>query len=122
MRAELRAHLKDAMRARDKPAVSALRAALAAIENAEAVDVGAPGPAAAAVAATTTSEHIAGAVAGLGAAEVERRRLTDEDVIVVVVAEVARLDEAASEYEDLGRPDEAAELRQQAAVLRGHLV
>ena len=61
----LRRALTAALKARDAVAVSALRSALAAIENAGAVDPGhAPPPG---------SGPIAGAVDGLGAAEVERR-------------------------------------------------
>jgi uncharacterized protein len=57
--ARLRAALADALRRRDRAAVSALRSALSAIGNAEAVS---PPPAT----AGTGSERIAGAAAGLG--------------------------------------------------------
>ena len=79
---------------------------------------GAPGAGAGIV---TTSAHIAGAVAGVGGSEVARRELSDQEVADIVGNEIASLDSAAAEYERLGRPDHAGDLRHQAAVLRGHL-
>jgi uncharacterized protein YqeY len=106
----LRRALTTALKARDAVAVSALRSALAAIENAGAVDpVQAPPPG---------SGPIAGAVDGLGAAEVERRPV---DVGAVVAAEVEQRRAAAREYTALGRPDRAERLRAEADVLAAHL-
>jgi uncharacterized protein YqeY len=106
----LRRALTAALKSRDAVAVSALRSALAAIENAGAVDTAqAPPP---------VSGPIAGAVAGLGASEVERQPV---DVRAVVVAEVEQRRGAAREYDDLGRPDHAARLRAEAEVLAAHL-
>ena len=70
------------MKARDQAAVSALRSALAAIDNAEAAD------AAQASTGPGTAEF-AGSVAGLGAGEVPRRVVTDADAVAIVRAEVA---------------------------------
>ena len=75
------------------------------IDNAEAVE---PGPA---QPAGTGGEHFAGAVAGLGAAEAQRRRLTEADVAAIVHAEAAEREAAAREYERGGHADEAARLR-----------
>jgi uncharacterized protein len=61
--------LREALRARDTVATSALRSALAAIDNASAL------PAAPAPAAGTGGPHFAGAVAGLAAGEAQRRSL-----------------------------------------------
>lgn len=97
-RAALRAGLTAALRARDAGARDALRTALAAIENAEAVEavpVGHDGP-----------------------TEVARRALGDAEVAGVVRAEIGRLEEAAAQLVGLGRTDRAEELRRQAAVLR----
>ena len=74
IRTRLQQALRSALKARDAGAVSALRSALGAIGNAEAVD---PGPAQPAGAG---SVHVAGAVAGLGAGEAGRRQLTEADV------------------------------------------
>jgi uncharacterized protein YqeY len=106
----LRRALTTALKARDAVAVSALRSALAAIENAGAVDgsqVPPPG-----------SGPIAGAVDGLGAAEVGRRPV---DVGAVVAAEVEQRREAAREYAALGRSDRADRLHAEADVLAAHL-
>jgi uncharacterized protein len=106
----LRRALTSALKARDAVAVSALRSALAAIENASAVDASHVPP--------SNSGPIAGAVDGLGAAEVERRPV---DVGAVVAAEVQQRREAAREYAALGRPDRADRLHAEADVLAAHL-
>ena len=106
IRTRLRRALSGALKARDASTVSALRSALSAIDNAEAVE---PGPA---QPAGTGGEHFAGAVAGLGAAEAERRRLTEADVAAIIRAEAAEREAAAREYERGGHAEEAAGLRQ----------
>jgi uncharacterized protein YqeY len=109
----LRRALTAALKARDTAAVAALRSALAAIENAGAV------------APTRTpaagNGPIAGAVAGLGAAEVARRTLTSSEVRALVATEVEQRRAAAREYADLGRPDRAERLQAEADVLAAHL-
>ena len=106
----LRAALADALRQRDRVAVSALRSALSAIGNAEAVS---PEP----DAATAGSAHIAGARAGLGAGEAERRRLSPADVSRIVAAEISERLTAADTYERHGQPGRAATLRREAGIL-----
>ena len=66
--------------ARDRIAVSALRSALSAIGNAEAISPppGMPG---------AGSPHIAGAVAGLNAAEAQRRTLSAAEVDQIIQAD-----------------------------------
>jgi hypothetical protein len=92
-------------------AVAALRSALAAIDNAEAVEgAPAPGPGAG-------DAPIAGAVVGLGAAEVERRGLTGAQMDAIVRAEVAEREAAARAYERAGRREHAERLRAEAGVL-----
>jgi uncharacterized protein YqeY len=86
----LRTALRAALRARDAVAVSALRSTLAALDNATAVpssDAPAPG-----------ASPIAGAVVGLGAAEVPRRELTEAEAVAVVRAEIAERTAAAQTY------------------------
>ena len=111
VRERLQAALREALRARDKIAVSALRSALAAIDNAGAVPHG-PAPA-----ASDGSQHVAGAAAGLGAGEGERRRLSEDDVGKIVRAEVAERHAAARDYEQRGHADRAGRLRREAHVL-----
>ena len=108
--ARLRGALTVAMKARDRPAVTALRTTLAALDNTTAVAVTAP--------TAPTDGPIAGAVAGLGTTEAARRELTDADVAAVVEDQIAAREEAAATYEQAGRHDHAVELRAEVAVLR----
>ena len=110
-RQRLQLALREALRARDTIAVSALRTALSAIDNASAVPVeSTPAPG-------TGGPHFAGAVSGLGAAEAERHALTEPEVEQIVRAEVAERLAAAHGYDQAGRPDEAERLRREASVL-----
>ena len=131
------------MRARDRLAVAALRSALAAIDNAEAADpprappgprppepagtgVGhadAAGPGVGAPGAGAVDGHptLAGTVAGLGATEVERRRLSQAQMEEIVRAEVADREAAAVDYERAGQLDHAERLRGEAEVLASYL-
>ena len=78
----LRADLTTAMRARDTETVRVLRVVLGAVAHAEAQPVGDGPPT-----SLTTSPHIAGAAAGLGAAEAERASLSEDDVRAILRAE-----------------------------------
>ncbi|MFD9962423.1 GatB/YqeY domain-containing protein [Amycolatopsis sp. NPDC058986] len=113
MRTELRRGLTAAIKDRDRVAIAALRSALAAIENAEAIPVE--------QSQKVSGEHVAGAAVGLGAAEVERRHLTEDDVREIVAREVGERTASAAEYERLGRGDDADRLRAEADVLGRYL-
>lgn len=108
----LREALRDAMRARDTPAVTALRTALSALANAEAVAVD---PAAA------TGGAIGQAPVGAGATEAPRRELSEGERIAIVRAEAADCAAAAERLcgaSGAAAPStRAAELRNQAALL-----
>jgi uncharacterized protein len=106
----LRSELAAAMRRRDTLAVSALRTALGALGNAEAVPAPASTP-------TTSSEHVAGAHVGLGATEAPRRELSDDEAWCIVRAEVDERVEAAAALEILGRAGQAASLHAEADTL-----
>lgn len=108
IRATLRRELKKRMLARDRDAVSAIRCALAKIENAEAQPIGEVGQA----------ELPAGATVS---ADVSRRVVTDLAARVLVEAEVAELVAAAADYRSIGRAESATTIEGQAAVLRGVL-
>jgi uncharacterized protein YqeY len=115
VRTSLRRDLTAALKAQNRVAIAALRSALAAIENAEA-------PAADQVGLTTAaSEHIAGSVVGLGAAEMPRRQLTESDLRAIVEAEVQQRLVAATGYEQVGRHDLAQRLRSEGDVLSRYL-
>jgi hypothetical protein len=115
MRTSLRDDLRAALKARDRVAISALRSALAAIDNAEAV------PVEHSLGSAAGNEHVAGAATGLGAAEAERRHLTEADLRSIVGNEVRERLAAAEEYEQLGRTDPAERLRAEADVLSPYL-
>ena len=147
------------MKARDQQTVAALRSALAAIDNAEAVEVTStpppaqPGPppegegvgaperatpvagtrpspgatpvkeAGPVAGATPVAEAgpVAGAVIGLGAGEVERRRLTVGEMEAIVQREVAERRTAARAYKDAGQSRHAERLQAEADLLSSYL-
>ena len=76
--ARLRAALIEAIGTRDVVAAFALRSALSAIGNAGAV------PAGSTQVPDANSPHVAGSLAGPGAAEVPRRHLTPADISEIV--------------------------------------
>jgi uncharacterized protein len=121
VRDQLRRALGDALKSRDMVAVSALRSALGAIDNATAVPAAPAAPAGPAAAASASSPHIAGAATGLGATEAERRRLSDDDVSAIVRAEVTERQAAARDYERAGHTDRAGRLRREANILAAAL-
>ncbi|MYT32656.1 MULTISPECIES: hypothetical protein [unclassified Streptomyces] len=100
------------MRARDRTAVSALRATLAALDNAEAVPVEEVELRAAALEQSPV---------GAGATEAARRELSEHRVVDVVRAEAAERLEAAAQLTAPAHADRAARLRAEAAVLIGFL-
>jgi uncharacterized protein YqeY len=104
----MRDALPEAMRARDRAAVSALRATLAALDNAEAVPVDEDAPRAAALEASPV---------GAGATEAARRELSEEEMVDVVRAEAAERLEAAAHLTAPAHADRAQRLRTEAAVL-----
>lgn len=112
LRLRLREALRAGMKSRDRVTVGALRSALAAIDNAEAVQ-----PAASA----DQSLAIEQSPVGAGAADVERRVLTEADVVQIVRAEVAAREAAAAEYDTVGQQERAELLRADARVLLAHL-
>jgi uncharacterized protein len=112
LRARLDVALRASLRARDQVAIAALRTALAAIANAEAVPAG-EGPG-----SRASSPHVAGAATGLGAGEAARRALSEEAMTGIVQAEVADRIAAAQQYERSGRGERAERLTREAAVLQ----
>lgn len=101
--------LRAAMRDRDTAVVAAVRSALSAIANAEAV----VGPRT----STTTSAHVAGAAAGLGAAEAQRAVLDEQARRELVAQEVADLWLHADRLRDHGRIEQADAAQRGAAAL-----
>ncbi|APE36082.1 hypothetical protein BOX37_21545 [Nocardia mangyaensis] len=106
LRERLRAALKPAMKARDLSAVSALRSALSAIDNAEAIDAG-DGKAGA----------LENSALGLGAAEAARRDLSETEIVQIVRHEIDERRTAAKEYDRLGAAERRDQLTSEADVL-----
>jgi uncharacterized protein YqeY len=107
LRERLKAALPTAMKARDSAAVTALRSALAAIDNAAAVP---------------PADPVRGLpAAGLGVTEVDRREQDDAEIERIVRAEIADRIAAAGEYDGLGRTGHAERLRAEARTLVTHL-
>jgi len=130
VRARMGRGLVVAMKARDQQAVAALRSTLARIDNAEAVDadgLDADGLDADGLDAEPALYRgdgrpaVAGSVLGVGAAEVDRRVLTPDEVAAVVGDDVEEREMAAEVLERVGRPDHAERLRAQAKLLTTYL-
>lgn len=99
----LQSALRDAMREKDTTLVATLRSTLAALANAQAV------PHVASLA--QGSAHVAGAAAGVGAAEAQRRSLSAQEERAIVAAEIQDLAAHASRLETAGRRAEADDVR-----------
>ncbi len=141
LRDDLQRELTAAMARRDRAVASALRNALAAIANAEAVPVAHPAnqaagrstddwpcdghasddPVAAPARPSACPEHVAGATAGLATTEVERLELTEARQRELVAAELAQLRAHAERLTSLCRRDEANDARRAARALEGTL-
>jgi hypothetical protein len=104
LRARLKADLGAARKDGDAERVAVVRTLMAAIANAEAVELGPSHP---------TDVQ--------GWAEAPRRRLSAEDVRDVVRREADELRAAAAEYERRGAPQEAARLRRSAECAEEYL-
>lgn len=116
LRARIRADLTAAMKSRDKIAVAAVRTALAAFDNAEAIPVPPPadGP-------PVTSEYVAGTGVGLGSTEAARRVLTLDDLHAVLRAQIDERTAEADTYRAHGQAEAADRLGREADVLRAYL-
>jgi uncharacterized protein YqeY len=121
VRSRLQTALRAAMKERDAAAMSALRSALAAIDNAAAVPASRHRPAAPSEAPPSENVPIAGGVAGLGSAEVARRAVTEEEAAAIAAAEAADRRAAASDYRAAGRGDRADRLLSEARAIESAL-
>jgi hypothetical protein len=110
IQSRLQVGLRVALKAKDTVTTSALRSALAAIANAEAVPVEHRSAAG--------SQHIAGGAAWLASAEAERKVLTREETGRIVEDEISDRQAAARQYEAAGRSERAARLRREAQAIR----
>jgi len=112
LRQRLRTALPAAMKSRDRAAMSALRATLAAIDNAEAV---------APAGGEIRGQAIEQVAIGVGATEVARRALTEVEVEQIVRTEMIEREAAADDYDRAGHTERAEQLRSEARALAAHL-
>jgi uncharacterized protein len=109
LRAALRGAIGGAMKDGDKFGLAAYRCALSLVDNTEAADL-AQAPAA-------QPGTIAGGVVGLGAGEVPRRVLSDDELVTLLRTEAAQWEATAADYQRHGRVDSAMRLYAEAAAL-----
>jgi hypothetical protein len=114
LRAELRHGLTAALKARDAEALAALRTAIAAIDNAEAI-------ATADTHRPVTSADIAGASSGVGSTEAVRQSLSSGQLRDIVCEQITEYAREADRYDALGQADAAHRLRHRARILAAHL-
>jgi uncharacterized protein YqeY len=120
LRAALRHGLTTALKARDTDAMAALRTAIAAIDNAQAVPAAALNPLAA-LNPPAASAHVAAARRGVGSTEAARRQLSGSELRDILRDQIAEHDREADRYDALGQADAAQRLRRQARTLRAYL-
>lgn len=108
--AQIKTDLIGAMKERATIEVSALRALLARISNAEAVQ--------APYKAQTSSTYVAGASVGVGSTESSRKELSYADIQVIIHAELTEIQTAKQQL--LDADPYAAELNQKLTILRSY--
>lgn len=99
--------LSAAIRGRDVVQVKAIRTALSAISNAEAVDA--------------TSAASVSCPPPAGSTEVHRRHLSDTAIAMILLDEIEELNRSADEFRALGQVAAADGLAAQAAILARYL-
>jgi hypothetical protein len=112
---QLQDRLAIAMRRRDTAVVAAIRSAMSAIANSQAVPTAGPSR------TTAESEHFAGSTAGLGAAEAERLALSEQQQRSTLAGEIAQLLEHVHRLDRLCRRDEADGVRRAVQTLQAVL-
>ena len=116
LQARLRADLTTALRTRDGRLVRVLRSVLSAIANAEArTDVEVTPR------SLRSAGGIAGATAGIGATDVPRQALTEDDLVAIVAAERNERLAAADDLAGRGALQAAQDLRAEADLLARYL-
>ncbi|HVU20239.1 MAG TPA: hypothetical protein VHE09_05865 [Rhizomicrobium sp.] len=105
LKSRIRADLTAAMKARDNAETRLLRALLAALDNAEAVSVGA------------AHDRYQVRMFGDASVEVPRRVLSEADVRDLLLRETAERGAAARSFERLGQQNEAERLRNEIALI-----
>ena len=107
--AMLKADLRTAMRERKAAEMTTLRGLIATIDNAQAVPVG-----------DRHDTYVFHAF-GDSAVEVPRRALSQDDIRQLIEAEIGARNDAAADYQHLGRSDKAQELTDEVQILSRYL-
>ena len=111
LRDVLQAELATALRHRDRTVASAVRTALSALANAEAV------PTTSDLDTSSGTVHFAGASTGLASTEAERRALSPDEQRALIADERSELMAHAERLARMCRLDDADGARRAAAVL-----
>ena len=104
IRNRMKADLTQAMKQRQKAAVTVLRSVLGTIDNAEAVEV------------DTAYVPMQGQTK-----DVARKVLTEEDVRVILMNEMAERRAVIAEYEQVGQAAAAEEMRAEVEVIKRYV-
>jgi len=107
IRDRLKTELTDAMKRKDRPAVSAYRTTLSAISNAEALPIE----------TMPSAGAVEGMAIGVGAADLDRRELSEDDIVGIVRDEIDERRAEAHHWRELGRSDEADRLLAEVTAL-----
>lgn len=105
LKQRLRADLKAAMQARAADEVRMLRTLIAALDNAEAVS------------ADGVQDHMNPRALGDTRGEVARREIDAAELGTILAAEIEARLSAADDYDRRARPEDAARLRREAALI-----
>lgn len=103
LQARIQDDLAEAMRDRDMARVKVLRTTMSAIQNGEAV------------------EGLASVEGVVGYSDVQRRALSDEDVMEIIIREIEEFEGSVAEYRQIGQAERADGLQRELEVLRSYL-
>ena len=103
LQARIQDDLAEAIRDRDMARVKVLRTTISAIQNAEAV------------------EGVASVEGVVGYSDVQRRSLSDEDVMEIIIREIEEFEASVAEYTQIGQTERADGLQRELEVLRSYL-
>lgn len=100
-RAKLSEELRAAFTARNQEAMRTLRSIMSVLDNASAV-----------------SQEAAARLAAVSIHEVPRKRLGKQEIVELLQAEIAERNKAADIYEQIGNAAQAAQLRDDVALIQ----
>lgn len=107
----LREDLQNARKTRDSIRMQALRSLIARIDNAEAIQSSETD-------LNVDNQFFAGAKAGVGSTEAERKTLTTQDIKSIIASEIEEIESTLNELGESGPEDHKIELLAKLAFLR----